>query len=440
LPSDVELAGGDLLQPTSVDAAMRGVDTAFYLVHALGSGGDLWRQETEAATNFVRAAERARVRRIVYLGGLGDGRELSPHLATRQEVGRILRGGSVETIELRASIILGSGSLSFEMIRSLVERLPLMVAPRWVQKQAQPIAIEDVIAYLVASIEVDTGGSRAIEIGGADQASYLDLLREYARQRGLHRAVLRVPLLTPWLSGLWLALVTPLHARVGRRLLESVRADTVVRTNAAREFFPQIRPRGFREAIRRALAREDRDFAQTHWSDPMSSGVPLRHWHGVRFGVRRVDSRAVELDATREQAFAPLARIGGTTGWYYANALWRLRGLVDLAAGGVGLRRGRRHPELLHPGDSLDFWRVEAIEPDRLLRLHAEMRLPGRAWLQFEVTGEGPVVLRQTATFDPIGLLGLLYWYALYPIHAIMFDGMLAAISREAQIGRGGNT
>ena len=347
-------------------------------------------------------------------------------------LGRILRDSAVQTLEFRASIILGSGSLSFEMIRALVERLPVMVTPRWVQRQAQPIAIEDVIAYLVASIDVVLDESVWIEIGGADRASYLDLMREYARQRGLHRAILRVPLLTPRLSGLWLALVTPLHARVGRRLLESVRNDTVVTDDRAQRVFPQIRPRGFREAIRRALSSEDREFAATHWSDPMSSGVPSRHWHGVRFGVRRVDSRAVELDVTAAQAFAPVARIGGTTGWYYANALWRARGLVDLVAGGVGLRRGRRHPEQLHPGDSLDFWRVDAVEPNRLLRLHAEMRLPGRAWLQFEVTGDRPVVLRQTATFDPIGLFGLLYWYALYPVHAVMFGGMLSAIARSA--------
>ena len=372
----------------------------------------------------------------MYLGGLGETGALSPHLATRQAVGKILRESGVETLEFRASIILGSGSLSFEMIRALVERLPVMVTPRWVQSQAQPIAIEDVIAYLVAAVEVSTDGSECVEIGGADRASYLDLLREYARQRGLRRSMLRVPLLSPRLSGLWLTLVTPLHARVGRRLLEGVRNDTVVTDDRARELFPRIHPRGFKDAIQRALANEDREFAATHWSDPLSSGALAKSWHGVRFGGRRVDSRAVQLDVSPAQAFAPVARIGGTTGWYYANALWRVRGFFDLVAGGVGLRRGRRHPEQVHPGDSLDFWRVEAVEPNRLLRLHAEMKLPGRAWLQFEVTGDGPVVLRQTATFDPVGLFGLLYWYALYPIHALMFEGMLDAIA-ESAMGQG---
>jgi uncharacterized protein YbjT (DUF2867 family) len=433
LPGDVEVVGGDLGDRGTLGPAMAGVDTAFYLVHALAAGGDLWREETEAARNFAAAAESAEIRRIVYLGGLAAGDALSPHLATRREVGRILRAQRVVTIEFRASIILGSGSVSFELIRALVERLPVMVTPKWVSREAQPIAIEDVIAYLLRSIEIPVDVSEQIEIGGGDRASYRDLMREYARQRGLHRAMVKVPVLTPWLSGLWLALITPLNARIGRQLLEGIRSDSVVTGSRARELFPEIRPRGYREAIRRALANEDREFAQTHWSDAMSSGVPQKSWHGVRFGARRVDSRAVNLDASPAQAFAPVARIGGTSGWYYANALWRLRGLIDLAAGGIGLRRTRRHPEQLRPGDSLDFWRVEAVEPNRLLRLRAEMRLPGRAWLQFEVTGDGPVVLRQTATFDPVGLFGLLYWYGLYPLHAAMFKGMLGAIARATR-------
>jgi uncharacterized protein YbjT (DUF2867 family) len=437
LPRDAEIVGGDLGDRGTLGPAMAGIDTAFYLVHALASGGDLWREETEAARNFATAAESAEIRRIVYLGGLAAEDAVSPHLATRREVGRILRAARPVTIEFRASIILGSGSLSFELIRALVERLPVMVTPKWVTSEAQPIAIEDVIAYLLGSIEIPVDVGEQIEIGGGDRASYRDLMGEYARQRGLHRAMVKVPVLTPWLSGLWLALVTPLNARIGRQLLEGMRSDSIVTSSRARELFPEIRPRGYREAIRRALANEDREFADTHWSDAVSSGVAPKNWHGVRFGARRVDSRAVDLDASPRQAFAPVARIGGTSGWYYANALWRLRGLIDLAAGGIGLRRSRRHPEQLRPGDSLDFWRVEAVEPNRLLRLRAEMRLPGRAWLQFEVTGDGPVVLRQTATFEPVGLFGLLYWYSLYPIHAAMFKGMLAAIARATRQGAG---
>lgn len=432
-PREVEVVGGDLNEPSTLPPAMAGVDTAFYLVHSLGSAGNLWARETEGAENFANAAERAELRRIVYLGGLAAESSVSRHLSTRREVGRILRTHRVPIIELRASIILGSGSVSFELIRALVERLPVMVTPKWVNRQAQPIAIEDVIDYLLASIEVPLPASTQIQIGGADRASYADLMREYARQRRLRRAMIAVPVLTPWLSGLWLALITPVNAHIGRQLLEGMRSDTVVTSTRARDLFPQIRPRGYREAIRRALVNEDREFAETHWADALSFRPAIRSWHGVRFGTRRVDSRAVQIDASPAQAFAPVARIGGTAGWYYANALWRLRGLIDLAAGGIGLRRGRRHPERLRPGDAVDFWRVEALEPNHLLRLHAEMRLPGRAWLQFEVTGNRPVILRQTATFEPVGLFGLLYWYTLYPVHAVMFRGMLAAIARSVQ-------
>lgn len=425
----VEIVGGDLLQSGTLSVEQFGASAAYYLVHALATSGDLEEEETAAATNFARMARLGGVRRLVYLGGLGSGARESPHLATRHDVGRILRDSGILTLELRASIVLGSGSLSFEMIRALVERLPVMITPRWVSRQAQPIAIEDVIAYLVAALEVALVASEVVEIGGADRASYRDMLLEYARERRLRRTIIPVPVLTPRLSGLWLKLVTPLQARAGRRLIESVREDTIVREARARELFPGIRPRGMREAFHRALANEDRDFAATHWSDPTSSRGRAQNWHGVRFGVRRVDSRAVEVDLSPHQAFVPIARIGGTTGWYYANALWRVRGFIDLLAGGVGVRRGRRHPERLFVGDALDFWRVEEMIPNRLLRLRAEMRLPGRAWLQFEVTGDGPVVIRQTATFDPIGVLGLLYWYALFPVHVLMFAGMLRAIA-----------
>jgi len=429
----VEIVGGDLLHHESLSAEQFDVGTAYYLVHALASPGDLGEEEAAAATNFVRAARDGGVERIIYLGALGSGSASSPHLATRHDVGRILRDSGIPTLEFRASIVLGSGSLSFEMIRALVERLPVMITPQWVSRRAQPIAIEDVISYLVAGVEVPLDASEIVEIGGADRASYRDMLMEYARQRGLRRLIVPVPVLTPTLSGLWLKLITPLHARAGRRLIESVREDTIVRDTRASELFPDVKPRGMCAAFERALANEDRDFAETYWADPSSSRGRSHDWHGVRFGVRRVDSRAVEVDVTARQAFAPIARIGGTTGWYYANALWRLRGFADLVLGGVGVRRGRRHPERLRAGDALDFWRVEEVIPDRLLRLHAEMKLPGRAWLQFEVSGDGPVVIRQTATFDPIGLFGLLYWYALYPVHVLMFAGMLRAIARSAR-------
>jgi hypothetical protein len=265
--------------------------------------------------------------------------------------------------------------------------------------------------------------------------SYGDLMREYARLRGLRRTMLRVPVLTPGLSSLWLGLVTPLYAAVGRELIEGVRNETVVHDDRALRDF-SVRPRGIREVLARALANEDRELAATRWSDALSSQRAPREWGGVTFGTRRVDSRAVLVRCPPDAAFRPIARIGGATGWYYGNALWRLRGLLDLAAGGPGLRRGRRDPAALVAGDTLDFWRVEKVEPGRLLRLAAEMRLPGRAWLQFEVTPEGGgSLIRQTAEFDPVGLGGLLYWYALWPAHQFVFAGMLRSIARAAEAG-----
>jgi hypothetical protein len=345
----------------------------------------------------------------------------------------VLRASGVQVIEFRASIIIGSGSLSFELIRALVERLPIMVCPRWVTTPAQPIAIEDVLDYLLAALDVAEVESRVFEIGGPDRVCYGEIMREYARQRGLTRWMIPVPVLTPYLSSLWLGLVTPVYARIGRKLVEGLRNPTVVEDPAALEAFP-IRARGLKEAIWRAMLNEDREYAETRWSDAVSSsGVKLR-WGGVRFGSRIVDSRTATVNARTQAAFAPIQRLGGKTGWYYGNWLWRLRGILDRLVGGVGLRRGRRDAVDLRVGEAVDFWRVEAFEPDRLLRLQAEMKLPGRAWLEFEVTaGEDGSTIRQTAIFDPLGLLGLAYWYSLYPLHRMIFAGMLRALVRAAE-------
>ena len=429
-----EVVAGDVLDAATLPPALAGTDAAYYLVHSMGATGSFEETDRRGAEVFGAAARGTGVRRLVYLGGLGRDAGLSPHLASRHEVGRILRGSGVPTVELRASIVIGSGSLSFEMIRALVDRLPVMITPRWVHTLAQPIAIEDLVAYLVAALDVDLPGSAVVEIGGPDQLSYLDLMREYARQRGLRRLVIPVPVLTPGLSSLWLGLVTPLYARVGRKLIDSVRHETLVTDDRARQLFPAIRPRGVRAAIARALRNEDREVAETRWADALSAQGTPRSWGGVRLGSRFVESHAVTVRCPPASAFAPIRRIGGERGWYHAGALWRLRGALDRLAGGPGLRRGRRDPERLRPGDTLDFWRVEAVEPDRLLRLQAEMRLPGRAWLQFEVAGDaGGSTIRQTAIFDPVGLLGRAYWYALYPLHQVVFGGMLRAIAREAE-------
>ncbi len=428
----LEVVAGDALDGSAVRRALEGVDVAYYLIHAMGSPDGFEQLDRRTALIFAEAAREAGVGRLVYLGGLGEGSQLSPHLSSRQEVGLVLASTGVAMIEFRASIVIGSGSLSFELVRSLTERLPVMITPRWVRTRAQPIAIEDVVSYLVAALDVEPAGHEVFEIGGADIATHGELMGEYARQRGLRRLLIPVPFLTPRLSSLWLGLVTPVYARVGRKLIESLPNETVVRDPSALERF-RIRPRGYREAIARALVNEDREFAETRWSDALSAGqrtsrAPRGHARG-----RLVDSRTRDVPVAPAQAFAPVRRIGGRTGWYYADTLWRLRGFVDLLAGGVGLRRGRNDPELPTVGAALDFWRVEAYEPDRLLRLRAEMRLPGRAWLQFEVDGdEQGSRIHQTAIFDPIGVAGLLYWFALLPLHRLVFAGTLAGIAQEA--------
>jgi tryptophan-rich sensory protein/uncharacterized protein YbjT (DUF2867 family) len=428
----VEVVAGDVLDGNSLAAALADVHTAYYLVHSMGATGSFEEQDRLGAQNFGQAARAAGVQQIVYLGGLGDEQQsLSPHLRSRHEVGDILRASGVPVIEFRASIILGSGSLSFELIRSLVERLPVMITPRWVRVPAQPIAINDVLRYLIAALDLPHSVSRTYEIGGADQVGYADLMKEYARQRGLKRWLIRVPVLTPRLSSLWLGLVTPVFARIGRKLIESIRHSTVVRDPSALAEFP-IRPVGVRQAIADALRNEDQELAQTHWSDALSSSGTARSWFGVQFGPRLVDSRTVTIAASAAEAFAPVRRIGGKRGWYCANWLWRLRGTLDLLVGGVGLRRGRRDPESLRVGDTVDCWRVEALEPNRRLRLASEMKLPGRAWLEFEVTeGEGKSTIRQTAIFDPVGLLGRAYWYVVYPLHQYVFAGMLRGIAYD---------
>ena len=435
-----EIVGGDLLDPSPLVDAMRGQDVAFYLVHSMGSSGDFAEEERRCAHNFADAARAAGIRRIIYLGGLGaDARDPSAHLGSRRQVGDILRGSGVPVIEFRASIVIGSGGVSFEMVRALVERLPVMVTPRWVSVAAQPIAINDLLEYLrqAVTIPIDGSqidGSRIFEIGGADVVSYGGLMREYARQRGLRRVMLPVPVLTPRLSSLWLGLVTPLYARIGRKLIDSLRNASVVTDPAALEVFP-IRPVGICEAIATAIRNEDQEVAETRWSDALSSAGPARSWGGVRFGTRLVDRRSVSVATTPEAAFRCVQRIGGDTGWYFGNWLWRLRGFIDLLVGGIGVRRGRRDPSDLAVGDAVDWWRVERYEPGRMVRFHAEMKLPGRAWLEIEVVpGQDGVgsVIHQTAEFDPVGLGGLLYWYAVWPVHALVFRGMVRGIARAA--------
>lgn len=422
----------DVLDIQSLRPALAGMDTAYYLIHSLGESKGFEEQERIGARNFAAVARESGIKRIIYLGGMGNEREeLSPHLRSRHEVGRILRDSGVPTLEFRASIVLGSGSLSFEMIRALTEHLPVMVMPRWVSVLAQPIGIQDLISYLVQALDLPIEASEVVEIGGADQLSYRELMQEYARLRNLKRVMIPVPVLTPRLSSLWLGFVTPLYARVGRKLIESIKHPTIVTSNRAHELFA-MRPCGAAQAMRAALENEDRKFAETRWSDSLSASGTPRSYGGYQFGNRLIDYRETYVEAPPELTFQVIESIGGSKGWFGYDFLWRLRGLLDLLVGGVGMRRGRPLHRDLRPGDALDFWRVEELERPNKLRLLAEMKVPGRAWLEFAVEPhhQGSVI-RQSAIFDPSGLSGRLYWYCVYPLHALIFQDMVDSIARH---------
>jgi hypothetical protein len=321
------------------------------------------------------------------------------------------------------------------MIRGLVDRLPVMLTPRWVDNLTQPVAVEDVLDYLTSALDVTLSERCAVyEIGGTDRVSYGGMMRAYARSQGLRRIVVRVPLLTPRLSAAWLALVTPLYYGVGRHLLEGVRNETVITNDDAARDFPRIKPMGVEQAIRRALANEDRAFAETRWSDARSSSPPPHGRGFQKAGRRYLEQRTLEVDCPPAQVFPAILCIGGEKGWYAWTWLWALRGLFDQASGGVGARRGRRDPACVVPGDTLDFWRVQELEPDRRLLLAAEMRGPGRGWLQFECVPlpDGGTRIVQTAMWDPIGLTGHLYWLSLWPAHQLIFGSMIRGIARES--------
>lgn len=427
-----EIVEADVLEPESLKGAFDGVSTLFYLVHSMGAADGFEQADRIAAENVIKEAKRSGVQRIVYLGGLGrEGDADSPHLRSRHEVGAVLRESGIPTLELRASIVIGPGSLSFDLVRSLVERLPLMITPRWVRSLAQPIHIDDVLDYLMAGLSGPT--TDVVEIGGPDRVGYSDLLLEYARQRSLRRWILHVPFLTARLSSLWLGLVTPVYARVGRKLIDSLRHDTIVEQDRAATVFPQIQPRGVAEAIANALHDEESGVLSTRWMDALSSSGHVPTWRGITWARRRIDSRETYIPAQPSVVWTVVSRIGGQAGWYYGNWLWQLRGALDLLVGGVGMRRGRRDPDEFFAGDTVDFWRVEHVEPSRVVRLVAQIRLPGRAWLQFELKPERDgTLLRQTAIYDPMGAAGLLYWWSVAPFHHLIFGGMLRGLHEAA--------
>jgi uncharacterized protein YbjT (DUF2867 family) len=429
---DVDIVAGDLLELESLTAALAGVQIAYYLVHSMDASGSFEELDRRAASNFATAAATAGVRHIVYLSGLGSGADLSPHLASRHEVGDILRGSGVVTTELRASVVIGAGSASFETVRAVVERLPAIPAPKWVDTAAQPIAIEDVIEYLVAVLTPEPTRSAVFEIGGGDRVTYAEVMREYARQRKLRRRVLPMPVRTARAWRLFLGMLTPTHGRVAATMLESLRNETVVSDPAAREAFA-VKPRGLPEAIERALTGEDHEFADTSWRDVLPE-APSSRWGGIPVRRRMVTSHVEPIQARPHEVFAPIQRIGGQTGWYGVDWFWRLRGWLDGLRGGDGMRRGRRDAHTIYVGDRIDFWRVERFEPDRRLLLVAEMKIPGRLWLQFDIEGDDRrMEIRLTTVFDPAGSVGLVYWYLLYPVHHTIFQAMLHGLKRATQ-------
>jgi len=433
----VEIVQGDV--SGDLAEAMAGVDAAFYLVHSIGSSVEWAEHDRAAAENFRRAAEEAGLQRIIYLGGLGDHSSgaLSEHLASRQEVGAELAKGSVPVVELRAAVIIGSGSASFEMLRYLVEVLPAMVTPRWVDTRCQPVAVRNVLHYLAESLMAPVTG-RILEVGGPEVLTYREMMAQYAEVAGLRkRLILPVPLLTPGLSSRWIGLVTPIPPSLARPLIESLVNDVVVTTDAAADAMP-TEQLAYREAVRLALGQSLNGDVPTSWAraelggrSPAEPQPTDPTWAG---GTIKLDQRNREAAASPEELFKVVCSVGGRHGWYRGDWLWTLRGVLDSLIGGVGMRRGRLHPNQLSVGDPLDFWRVEALDSPRLLRLRAEMRLPGSAWLQWQIepTATGAKIV-QTARFHPRGLLGRLYWIVVAPAHRLVFPGLLAGICAEAE-------
>jgi uncharacterized protein YbjT (DUF2867 family) len=447
---------GDLDQ---IRAALDGVDVAYYLVHSLGTGRDFEARDRSTARAFARAAREAGVSRIVYLGGMyPSGVELSRHLASRREVGEILLASGVPTTVLQAAVILGSGSASFEMIRYLTERLPAMTTPRWVTNRIQPIAVRDVLRYLVGSASMPDDVSRAFDIGGPEVLTYADMMQQYAKAAGLpRRLIVPVPVLTPRLSSLWVGLVTPVPSGIARPLVESLQHEVVCKEHDIARYVPDPADGlvGFDRAVGLALRRIHDGEVQTRWSSAALPGAPSDplptdpDWAGGSFYV---DERRIVVEAPAPVLWQVIEEIGGHRGWYSWSLAWRVRGLMDRLAGGPGLRRGRRDERHLRVDDALDFWRVEAIDPGRRLLLRAEMRLPGLAWLELRVddaaaelgrpddgpvpedaAGSGRTYFAQRALFSPRGLAGQLYWWSVKPFHGVVFGGMQRNVAEAAE-------
>lgn len=429
----VEVHVGDLTRLETLTGLCEGVEVAYYLVHSMVDGADFARRDRQAAENFSAVAGSLRL--VIYLGGLLPRSEkVSRHLGSRAEVGSLLRE-RLPTTEFRAGPIIGSGSASFEMVRYLTERLPVMVAPYWILNPVQPIGIGDMLSYLVAALE--QGPSGVVDLG-ADALSFKSMMEVYAQVRGLGRLIFPLPVLAPGLAARWVGLVTPIPNRLAIPLVQGVVHPVVGDTEKARRLFPEVQPLSYREAVQRALRRVSEHEVETRWSGARltSETSELTDCEGV---IREV--RSVWVDAAPEQVFSSFTSLGGERGWLVWGWAWEMRGLLDRLLGGPGLRRGRRHPTELLSGEALDFWRVEELEPPRRLLLRAEMKVPGRAWLEWESRPEnGGTRLVQTARFEPFGLAGALYWYALYPLHRLIFSDLVRAVAQAAREHRPGRS
>lgn len=436
---EVEVAQGDVLDKESLAPILEGVDAAYYMIHSMGSGSDFEERDATAARNFAHTAKDAGVQQIVYLGGLGDpdNEILSDHLSSRQKVGQILREEGQGVTEFRASVVVGAGSLSFEMVRYLTELVPFMICPRWVYTDTQPIAIDDVLRYMVAALDTPESHGQVIEIGGESITTYYHMMTKYAEARELTRFMIPVPFLTPRLSSYWVHFITPVDAKIVRPLIDGLKNTMIADTAVAEQLFPQISPMSYEEALDIALSELNAQQVETSWTDSMAATWELDEpYTFVEKRGMMIEQRKRHVNADPNAVYESFTSLGGETGWLYLNWLWHLRGTLDRILGGPGYRRGKREDGLLRAGDTLDFWRVEAVEQDHLLRLRAEMKLPGRGWLQFvvEPAEDGGSNLVQTAYFAPKGLFGFIYWYSLFFLHKFIFDGMIDRIVEQAEV------
>jgi uncharacterized protein YbjT (DUF2867 family) len=436
----VEICKGDVSNYESLPDAMKGIDTAYYLIHSLAQGRDFIETEVNAARNFAKAAREAGVTHIIYLGQLGQPVEsspVSPYLQARHLTGDSLRESGIPVTEFKVGVIVGSGSITFEMIRYLTEHWPFLVCPLWAYTFGQPIFITDVLLYLLSAMDLPGKESRIIEIGGPDQLTFTEMLLGYSIERGLTRFMLPVRVMTPLLSAYWTRLVTPIPVNVALPLIELMESNAVVSDHQADALFPQIRPLPYHMAVRRAIQRTDMNTVETSWSDALVTsmgkvGTPVVLGNTEGFYIER---REKVVNASPQACYQAFTSLGGETGWLFWDWTWSIRGWMDEVVGGVGLRRGRRHATDLRVGEAVDFWRVEALEPNRLMRLRAEMKVPGRAWLECQVKplDEGRSLLSINALFEPKGVGGPLYWYIFYIPHVFIFSGMARKIAERAE-------